>query len=350
MSSSLNLPNCGVPQGSIGGPLLWLCFTCDQPDAVHGHKVDGQVLHRGCQDQGGAGAGQADGGDHCGELVGYVDDGAYSYADSNPAVLSRVLTEKYQVLERWMNDNKLVINADKTHLMVMGGKKFVEHRKQVTMMAGEFCIHPTETEKLLGGQIHQSLKWNQHIADSKASLISQLRSRNNGLKKISRNANFNTRLMVANGAVQSKLIYLITLWGGAPQYLLRALQVQQLTAARTVCGVQSIRWNTGRLLRKVGWMSVRQQIEFHTVLQTYKTLTTGLPRPLYASLQSDYPYRTRNATIGNIRHGRNISQNTFKYRAMISYNAVPADIKTGNITTMKKKLKQWILRNVPLVW
>ena len=138
--------------------------------------------------------------------------------------------------------------------------------------------------------------------------------------------------------------------GWPPQYLLRALQVQQLTAARTVCGVQSFRWNTGRLLRRVGWMSVRQQMEFHTVLQTYKTLTTGLPRPLYASLQSDYPYRTRNATIGNIRHGRNISQNTFKYRAMISYNAVPADIKTGNITTMKKKLKQWILRNVPLVW
>ena len=33
------------------------------------------------------------------------------------------------------------------------------------------------------------------------------------------------------------LIYLITLWGGAQQYLLRALQVQQLVAARTVCGV-----------------------------------------------------------------------------------------------------------------
>ena len=118
----------------------------------------------------------------------------------------------------------------------------------------------------------------------------------------SRNANFDTQLMVANGAVQSKLVYLITLWGGAPQYLLRALQVQQLTAARTVCGVQSCRWSTGRLLRGVGWMSVRQLIEFHTVLQTHKTLISGLPRPLHASLQSDYPYRTRNATIGNIRY------------------------------------------------
>ena len=82
-----------------------------------------------------------------------------------------MLTEKYTLLEDWMNNNKLVINPDKTHMMVMGTKKAVLSRQQVTMMAGNFSIKPTETEKLLGGNIHQSLKWNQHIADSKSSLI-----------------------------------------------------------------------------------------------------------------------------------------------------------------------------------
>ena len=240
LSTALNLFNCGVPQGSIGGPLLWLCFTCDQPDVVHDHPVDGQDLHRRCQAHAEGQVDQAE----CGELVGYVDDGAYSFAHSDPTVLSRVLTEKYNVLEDWMNNNKLVINPDKTHMMVIGTKKSAQLRQQVSMMAGGFCIRPTETEKLLGGQVHQSLKWNQHLADSKTSLIRQLTSRNNGLKKISRNAKFNTRLMVANGAVQSRLVYLITLWGGAQQYLLKALQTQQLSAARTVCGYQS--WRRSR--------------------------------------------------------------------------------------------------------
>ena len=43
LSTPLNLLNCGVPQGSIGGPLLWLCFTCDQLDVIHDHEVKAVV-------------------------------------------------------------------------------------------------------------------------------------------------------------------------------------------------------------------------------------------------------------------------------------------------------------------
>ena len=64
-------------------------------------------------------------------------------------MLSRVLNDKYNKLEEWMNNNKLVINPDKTHLMVMGTSAHL--RQQVSMLARGFCIRPTETEKLLGG-------------------------------------------------------------------------------------------------------------------------------------------------------------------------------------------------------
>ena len=68
------------------------------------------------------------------------------------------------------------------------------------------------------------------------------------------------------------------------------------------------------------------------------------------SISRDYPYRTRSAANGNIRLNENTSKSTFKYRAMISYNSVPGDFTSGNIGTVKKKLKQWVLKNVPLDW
>ena len=40
--------------------------------------------------------------------------------------------QKYSLLEEWITGNKLVINPDKTHLMVMGTKKISEVRKQVS--------------------------------------------------------------------------------------------------------------------------------------------------------------------------------------------------------------------------
>ena len=152
LSSALSLFSCGVPQGSIGGPLLWLCFTCDQPDVIHDHVVDGQDLHRGCSHdvQGQERERQVDlavqDGD-CGTLVGYVDDGAYSFGHSDPHVVSQVLTSRYTLLENWMNSNRLVINPEKTHLMVLESRRMRPETVKVSVQVRNLRINPTDNEK-----------------------------------------------------------------------------------------------------------------------------------------------------------------------------------------------------------
>ena len=96
------------------------------------------------------------------------------------------------------------------------------------------------------------------------------------------------------------------------------------------------------------WMFVRQLLFFHTVLQTFKTITTGLPKPLHASLPTDHPYQTRNAAVGNIWFNETfIFNNTFKYRAMTWYNSMPS---SGKLASVKRKLKIWIEENVTVDW
>ena len=101
----------------------------------------------------------------------------------------------------------------------------------------------------------------------------------------------------------------------------------------------------------MGWLSVRQLVFFHTVLQAHKTMSTGLPKPLFAEFSADNPYTTRSVSRGNIRLRDDYrSTSTFKYRAMAMYNSVPVQVRTGTHTTVKQKLKKWVAENVPLDW
>ena len=289
-------------------------------------------------------------------MIGYVDDGAYSYAHSDPATLSEVLTRKYGLLEEWINANRLVINADKTHLLVLGPKKISNKRNLVSIQAGPYTIKPTESEKLLGCNLHQSMQWNHHLRDHSKSVVRQLTTRVNGLKKIARNATFKTRLMIANGAVMSRLMYLISVWGGAQKYLLKSLQVQQLTAARSVCGYFSRFWSKQKLLHRVGWLSIRQLIYFHTVLQAHKVIVSGKPVAIMETISTHHPYSTRNAANGRIRFGESFRGDSslvdasFKHRAVHFYNEVPASVYRGSLPSVKYKLKDWVKKNVPLDW
>ena len=144
--------------------------------------------------------------------------------------------------------------------------------------------------------------------------------------------------MVANGVVMSKLSYLINLWGRDQQYLLNAIQIQQLAAARAVCGFGCSRWSKRNFLEKLGWLPVRQLVFYHSVQES-----------LYQALSIDYPRQTRNAAHGQIRQDESFSsQATFKYRAMKFFNSVPQDVRIGSTVTVKRKLKQWIKTNIPI--
>ena len=111
----------------------------------------------------------------------------------------------------------------------------------VSIVTPSATITPTPTEKLLGGWVHQDMKWAEHILEGKDSLIKSLTKRVSALKLIGKVATFKTRKMIADGVFMSKLVYLIPRWGGCGKYLIRSLQIVQNKAARVVT---KLHWDT----------------------------------------------------------------------------------------------------------
>ena len=156
--------------------------------------------------------------------------------------------------------------------------------------------------------------------------------------------------MIATGIVMSSLIYLIQLIGGASGYLLNALQVIQNKAARIVTRLP---WGTSTktLLNQLGWLSIRQLVVFHDLVQVFKTRQDKKPVFLSNIFSKTFSYDTRAATnkkiVQNQKPKSEETKQSFVYRSLLEWNLLPAEIrKMEKLEKFKQALKTWIQINV----
>ena len=119
---------CGVPQGSILGPLLFLIFINDIT------KCSYQF-----------------------EYILYADDSILSTCIPGNNVMdsAELINSELKCLDRWLKSNKISINADKTKYMLFSYSKYVNFPD---ISLGNNTINETSVTKFLG--IHFDKKLN----------------------------------------------------------------------------------------------------------------------------------------------------------------------------------------------
>ena len=344
MSPSLKIKT-GVPQGSILGPLYYIIFTNELPEVICNcgqlriPEASQNKFNMDCS--------------KCGSLCCFADDSTLSLASNDPEELSTSLSDKFRGVSEFLNANRLKLNEEKTQLLLMStAARKRSQNVHIEIQTSTGTVNEVPTAKLLGINIYEDMKWADYIVKNEDSLIKSLNRRLIGLKKVCRYSDFKTRLMVGNGIVASKLIYLIPLWGGAEAYLIKMLQVVQNKAARYITK-KGPEVASAELLKECGWLSVMQLAAYHSLVILHKTLTVHEPTYLYGMYNVAYPRETRLASSGSIRISGtyrvnlSLTMSSFKWRIFSVYNQLPLDVKKQtSMNVFKKHLKQWVQQNI----
>ena len=159
----------------------------------------------------------------------------------------------------------------------------------------------------------------------------------------------------------SKILYMLPLYGGAPDYMLEAIQKKQCEAMRLVT---RRRWevkgrkmtSTKELLRQCNYLSVRQMIYFYSLATVHKTLVHKTPeyihqvlcKALTSGVKHRYPTRAAGTRVVK-EASLKVANTSFRWRASSQYAALPVDLKAEqSIQAFLKRLKKHTIENISI--
>ena len=136
MSSERHV-TCGIPQGSILGPFLFLLYINDLPECLQ--KATLRL---------------------------FADDTNLTVAGESIEEVELAMSNDLHCVHKWMLANKLSLNSSKTEFLLIGSNHRLKNLiNQPNIKIDQDKIKQVHYSRLLGVQIDEKLTWNKHVED-----------------------------------------------------------------------------------------------------------------------------------------------------------------------------------------
>ena len=305
---------CGVPQGSILGPLLFLIHINDLPNCL---KTTTPCL--------------------------YADDTQIFASSYDSVALANDINSDLENVTDWLNVNKLQSHPSKTKLIVIGSKQNLTNKVGElynSIIMNNNVISPVVSNKCLGVDLDDRLTFDINIEEICKKICSGI----GALRRIKPFVPQTSLVTLYKSLIQPYFDYCSPLWDTCDKILKDKLQILQNRAARVITGARyDDRIRSSDLLEGLGWdnLHVRRAKLKSTLM--YKILNENCSPCLRESLvrlselNRRHNLRNQETDLALPKPKTNFLKRSFKYSASMLCNNLPLDAKRATSLSQFKR-------------